>query len=481
MKPLTKKRRPNFTDEQRANLLHQAALMRARGKRMGAIADHLKLHYSTLYSLIRRYREEWNDAYTSAVELVGEVPHHYRETPAPESIDTAARLHAEGKTPEEIAEHFGVTATTIQGWRCYHRQRWDTAYLSAAQPFGPPPKPPTVPHDPSRPARTLWSLAEMMFGRKANIRSGKTIKHYRYSINCFGKYLERVPTEADLSDDTLTAWLAELQRKVDSVSTARSYVERVRALWRFLNDRGEITTRPTFTLPPIPEPQPIALDTPELRQLFESAMCRPGLICGIPARHWWSALFGFAFCTSERKGAIMALRWEWVSLDSGAVSIPAAVRKGGLKNATYCLWPEAVALLKRIVEPRRELVFPWDRSEATFYHRLGKIYLDARLPDDRKHKLHALRVSHNTWTRVLTGEQSPLLLHSDHSVSERHYEDKRYTVREAVKLQIPWQVPRPMAAADESTSVSSSVVAVKVNGKAAAKLPRGRLVKGGVA
>jgi integrase len=311
-----------------------------------------------------------------------------------------------------------------------------------------------------------------MFGRKANIRSDKTAKHYRYSINSFGKHLGRLPTEADLDDDSLIAWMGELQRGPGSTTTGRTYLERIRALWRFLNDRGEIGTRPSFSLPPIPEPTPLALDESQLRRLFESAVCRPGLVCGVPARYWWPALFGFVFCTSERRGATLALQWQWVDLNSRAVSFPAAVRKGGLKAATYRLWPEVVDLLERIAGSNRELVFPWEKSEATFYHHYGKILVDAQIPDDRRHKLQGLRVTHNTWTKVMTGRHSPLLMHSSSATSERHYEDKRYTVREAVKLLIPWRSPA-MAEAE-----SAPVVALNINDREVRKLPRARVLSG---
>src|SRR3954447_13441092 len=85
-----------YTDQQRANFLQQAALMRARGKSFLTIAAQLKLHPSTLRCFIRDHRQEWDDAYPAAVKLVGEVPHHHYDKVSPESIDTAGRMHAEG-------------------------------------------------------------------------------------------------------------------------------------------------------------------------------------------------------------------------------------------------------------------------------------------------------------------------------------------------------------------------------------------------
>lgn len=294
----------------------------------------------------------------------------------------------------------------------------------------------------------LWQLcSDTYFPRRLKIRSEKTRRHYLYSFNSFAAFLGRQPTDDDLNDDTVTLWLGDLLLKGEqpdkkrSVNTAISYVTRMLTLWRFLAHRRIVEQFPTVELPQPPEPCPTALDEPELVRLFESAGCRPGLICEIPARYWWPALFGFVFCTSERKGGTLATRWEWISLQNRVAVIPASVRKGGRKTGTYHLWEEVVWLLNRIAQPRRDLLFPWDLSDGSFYKHYGKILVDAQIPNDRKHKLQCLRVTHNTWHKVMTGRHSPLLMHSNAATSERHYEDKKFTTIPPPKLMIPWHFP----------------------------------------
>jgi integrase len=295
---------------------------------------------------------------------------------------------------------------------------------------------------------TLWELcSETYFPRRLKIRSAQTRRHYLYALNDFARFLGRVPSLADLNDDTVTLWLSDLLTRGESpddprsVETATSKVGRVLTLWRFLACRRMVEEFPTVELPASPEPMPIALDEAQLYRLFESAQCRPGFVAGIPARYWWPAIFGFVFSTSERRGGTFATRWEWVNLDNRIAVIPAAVRKGKRKTATYPLWDEVCWLLNRIVEPRRDLVFPWDKSETSFYKHYSKILVDAQIPDDRRHKLQGLRVTHNTWHRVMTGRHSPLLMHSSTATSERHYEDKKMTAMPSPKLLIPWQLP----------------------------------------
>jgi integrase len=166
--------------------------------------------------------------------------------------------------------------------------------------------------------------------------------------------LGRPAVLSDLTNDTITLWLndmvTQMDAKGDSRHTAISYATRVLTLWRFLNDMGEMPTRPIIEMPTAPDPVPIALSDAELRRLFEDAQCRPGFICGVPARWWWPALFAVAFSTSERKGALFALRWEWIDLKDKVAQVPAGARKGKRKSATYKLWGEVIPLLERIRE-----------------------------------------------------------------------------------------------------------------------------------
>src|SRR6185369_4621762 len=107
----------------------------------------------------------------------------------------------------------------------------------------------------------------------------------------------------------------------------------------------------------------------ELARLFAAADLEGGLIGPVPARLWWRARLAFHWYTGERKGAVDALRTEWVRLDgSPPVSvIPAHARKGRKKHAVYHLPPPLVDALRAIWKPARELVFESDRSAATYW------------------------------------------------------------------------------------------------------------------
>lgn len=288
----------------------------------------------------------------------------------------------------------------------------------------------------------LWVLCETLyFPRKITLRSDKTKVQYKYAIEGFSKHLGHVATTADLDDDLLTMWMAVLLDSGLAVDTVREKAGRIISLWNWLARRGVVRTFPTLTKPPAPEPRPIAPREDDLRRLFRSASKERGFILGIPADIWWMSLFAFVFCTSERKGAALAVKPEWIDLDNAIVQIPAAVRKGRRKNACYHLWPEVVPLLREVLRPspNRELVWPWPWHEGTFYNRLGRICLDAGWPDDHKHKIHSLRVAHATYRHIAGGDATRQLMHGESATTEKHYIDKSLLPPDGIMLFVPWQ------------------------------------------
>lgn len=275
-----------------------------------------------------------------------------------------------------------------------------------------------------------------------NIRIHEPTKYqYRVCLRDYSRFLGRPATLADLDDDTVTRWMS--QRLADGLSprTVKERAGRLQTLWTWLAKRRIVDKFPTFIKPRVPESMPVALTEDELRRFFHSAGKERGQIGGVPADIWCRSFFAFIFNTSERKSAAMAVEIPWVNLDSGIVAIPATVRKGGVKNAVYPLWPATVPLIRECIEtnPRRVHVWPWDRCPESYYIMYNRILRDASLPVDRRHKTHSLRVSHNTWSRVMTGSHSPLLGHSSSETSERYYEDRRFTVKDAPTLFIPWR------------------------------------------
>jgi integrase len=285
---------------------------------------------------------------------------------------------------------------------------------------------------------SLWLIAETtFFPRRVKIRSQLTRKHYRYAIESFGEFLGRPAVLADLDDDTVTGWLGSMLDQDKSPSTSRGKLSRILALWRFLAARRIVDKWPTVDRPEVPEPSPIALSPEQLRALFAACETMGGRVCGIPACRWWRSYLAFIWNSSERRGAALAVRYEWIDWERGVVQIPANVRKGKRKPAVYMLWPETLQLMQTIRLPERELFWPWDRCPATYFYQFGRLLTMAGIPNDRKHKTHSLRVSHATYRHALGHDASRALMHSDPATTRRHYIDSS-TLPQPAPLFIPW-------------------------------------------
>lgn len=291
---------------------------------------------------------------------------------------------------------------------------------------------------------TLWSVCESFyFPRNLDLRSPRTKRAYRYALEHFGRHLGHPAGLADLDDDLVTVWVSSqldaAQVSGESVYTVRERLGRVLTLWRFLAARRLVERWPTVRRPAAPEPVPMALTVGQAVVLFEACRWEPGKIAGIRAGWWWEAFLAFVLSTSERLGASLATRWEWLDLALLSVTIPPLVRKGGRKAGHYELWPEIVPLIERIKMPPRELVFPWDRSESCYFYRYGRILERAGLPNAPNWKTHSLRCTHATWRQMAGGDASRTLTHSDPATTRRHYIDVRHLPKDDVRLPVPWQ------------------------------------------
>lgn len=294
----------------------------------------------------------------------------------------------------------------------------------------------------------LLELCETLYF-PLNIRIQEPTRYqYRIALRDFSRFLGRPASTAHLQDDRVTMWMSQRLKEGLAPITVKERAGRIQTLWTWLAKRRMVPDFPTFAKPRVPESMPQAFSEEELRRFFRSANKERGVIGGVPADLWCVSFFAFIFNTSERKSAALAVELPWMNLDSGVCVIPPGVRKGGIKGAIYPLWPQTIPLIRECIQanPRRVHVWPWDRCPESYYTLIDRILRDAGLPVDRKHKTHALRVTHNTHHKMLTGQHSPNLGHSSSQTSERHYEDKRFTTRDAPTLFIPWQPPPTDAA-----------------------------------
>jgi integrase len=288
---------------------------------------------------------------------------------------------------------------------------------------------------------SLLKTCEEYFALNQDITSKGTRYQYRLAIRNLADFLGRPATLDDLRDEVLIAWARQLNEGGMPISTSRERVGRVQSLWNWLAKRRMVDKFPTYKRPSAPDPLPKAMSEDQLNKLFDSVMKEREPVAGIPGNLWWLSFLAFVWNSSERKTAALAVRIEWIDFEKGIVTIPPAARKGGKKWGVHELWEETVPLLQAVIAagPKRELVWPWDKSDCSYYTSYNRILRGAGLPVNRKTKTHGLRCSHATWLKVVGGDPTQKLGHGDMATTVRYYLDPTLTRPKQPKLFIPWK------------------------------------------
>jgi integrase len=274
---------------------------------------------------------------------------------------------------------------------------------------------------------TLRHLFETEFApaRLAN-RAAQT--HYQYVLNFqrFDAYLRRPAVLADLTEKNVMGCVAWLQKKHGlSISSAGKFRDNMAHFWKFLHQHKLIDTWPE--LPTIQEPikTPTAWTKGQLQTLYEFLLRLPGEVSGIPANWYFVSLTCVLWDTGERIGPILQLKWSDVDLEERWIVIRGATRKMGLQDNLARLHPETVALLRKILAPERDLVFPWPWSNSLLYATWRDILTRAGLPTGRDRMFHCLRKSCASHAKALGMNPAEILRHLDPAMAERVYVDPR--------------------------------------------------------
>lgn len=273
--------------------------------------------------------------------------------------------------------------------------------------------------------------------------SPSTTYQYKLNLDRFAKFLGHEPTTADLTDGNVSAcaaWL-EADQKLSPASAVK-FLDNVTALWRHLCLTGLVAQRPLIEKRRPPVRIPEAWNGEQLKQLWAYLQRMPGEIAGVPANLWWMSLHSIIWDSGERITAVMNTKWSDVDLTGGWVVIRYSTRKGGMADKLSKLHPETIALLRKIVTPRRELVFPWPATPTYIFKFYGEILARAGLPNHRMSKFHKLRKSVATYSKRAGLNPSEILGHYDPKITEQVYIDPRLCPKQHAADALPrlWDV-----------------------------------------
>lgn len=255
-------------------------------------------------------------------------------------------------------------------------------------------------------------------------KSLDTVRLYHVELNNFAAFLGREATLDDLTDETVLGVMDWQIRRGRTPETANCFRAKIVSLWRFLHNKGLTRCGPDVLRFIEPAHTPVAWTAEQLHRLWQACDALPGFVSGIPASNWWHGLHAVIWDTGERIGAVTALEWATVDLDSRWVRFPAKIRKGKKRDATFRLHEDTAAFLLKMQRPRGK-VFPWTLRHTTLWLHYTRLLKRNGLPYDRRHKFHCLRRSVASYFEAAGGNATALLGHSSRRITEASYIDPR--------------------------------------------------------
>jgi integrase len=273
---------------------------------------------------------------------------------------------------------------------------------------------------------TLWHICTAQyFPRNVRITKQTTRNQYEFALRHFKEFLGHDATVDDLTDDNCAGTMKRMMDKGLAAETINGSVGCVKALWTWLAKRRLTPDFPTFQNLKEPKRVPRAWSREELGRLIAACRAVAGNVAPLVlAADWWTALHLVIWDTSERIGAVLAIRKEWLNWQTGDLLIPAESRKGGERDMQYKLHPETLKALERITNSGSDLLFYWPRGRNdSLYYRYKRIRIAAGLPTDRKSAFHRVRRSVASHLHAAGHNATDALGHASADITRKSYLD----------------------------------------------------------
>jgi integrase len=304
--------------------------------------------------------------------------------------------------------------------------------------------------------KTVWELATRYIAANPSVKSPHTKRLYENAVRHLDKFLGRVSTVADLTDETLTAYVRHREEKDGAkYATVEREANKIISLWRWAAERKWLCP-PLVRVKKNTPPAPTAWNRKELALLFKGAREYRASVKGVPADIMFTAFLMLAFETGERLAALQDVRWSDIDLDNRWVIYRKETRKGRGKTTDNLqrISRKAVKVLRQLQEytgpdkPRfvrnglgdvpvvdgatKETidgkVFP-ESDRGTLYYHMKRILASVGLEKDRRSMFHRMRRTHATFLYIAGGDPTASLGHYSDQMTRDHYLDKRYAHR----------------------------------------------------
>lgn len=284
--------------------------------------------------------------------------------------------------------------------------------------------------------------------------SERTVVLYGHTLDRFAEYLKHEPTLDDIDDLVVAGflrWRANTPRRRGKPSAASVAKDKSQltalANWaakkRLKRSDGQDVEFLSLPRTRKIRHAPQAYTADEVARLIRLAKTRIGTVDGKPAAWWWSTLLYAAWCSGERIGALLELRWCDVDLDARQMLFRAETRKGRSADIQRAITPDLAKMLKTQEGKPDALVWRWDRH----YHSLWKsLQLLCRRACVRGTGFHKMRKASASYVALGGGDATEHLGHASPDITRQHYLDPRITSpKQAIDFLPPLELDEPPA------------------------------------
>ena len=282
-----------------------------------------------------------------------------------------------------------------------------------------------------RPIQTygrIMLISELLIDRYAPLHDlcQKTVDLYLMTIDRFGEFLQHDPVLEDLDDLIVCKflrWRAVTPHRGRLCSAASVLKDKCQlvAIWTFAAKKRLVPEFPSLPRMKTPQKLPRAYTAADVSKLIVAARRRRGATGGKPSGWWWSSLLYCGWCTGERIGAMLQLRWRDVDLDARRVVFVASTRKGHTRDIARSITQDLADQLRLHVGQPGDLVWHWDRHPISLFPSFACL---AKASGVVPRGFHGLRKAGASYVAAAGGDATKFLDHSNPKITTQHYIDQ---------------------------------------------------------
>ena len=287
--------------------------------------------------------------------------------------------------------------------------------------------------------------------------SHDTVMGYRRALVEFSWFLACDPTFHNLDEDTVERFLVWMKQTGRSNATINKYARYLLAVWNYAWKKRRVADQPR-DIRPLSESKriPDAWSAEQMGRILTAARATKGMIDGIPAPLWWTALLLTAYDTGLRLDALMNARADDYDPGLRWLKIPAELQKQDA-DQIFRLHPDTVEAIQATAPESRALLFPWpliDHKYKCLRARYRRILAAAGLGTSRHDTFHKLRRTSATAVCNAFDKETAQrhLGHSHPSVTARYLDPRLIIPKHNTAADV---IARPWAPVDISSEKSA--------------------------